>query len=243
MPSSSAARAGAVLAGLAVCALAMAAIARETSVVERLQIVYVPAAALRQQPVLARTTFLPWQMLVCPPESAHCGYGGTDTSEEAYNNPDPLAIINEHCTAENRSDCWACCRCAICVCAHARARDSEGGIDRRRESACTNALDACTRAVCQMGLPLPGAHELRPGLAGNMASRGGHSGRPHARAESLAGISPPLFGQMWREEGARRVPAAGQKVTPCAACNAQDYPPSKKKQLLVSPQLLWAPAR
>jgi hypothetical protein len=34
-----------------------------------------------------------------------CRYGGADTSEEAYNNPDPLAIINEQCREKNR---WHC---------------------------------------------------------------------------------------------------------------------------------------
>ena len=32
-------------------------------------------------------------MLVCDPEDAHCGYGGVDTSPEAYADPSPLAII------------------------------------------------------------------------------------------------------------------------------------------------------
>ena len=65
---------------------------------EALQIMYLKEPALSQQ----RVAFLPPYMLVCPPDSAHCGYGGVDTSEEAYDNPSPLAIINEHCTAENR---------------------------------------------------------------------------------------------------------------------------------------------
>jgi hypothetical protein len=65
---------------------------------EALQIMYLKEPSLAQR----RVAFLPLHMLVCPPDSAHCGYGGVDTSEEAYNNPSPLAIINEHCTAENR---------------------------------------------------------------------------------------------------------------------------------------------
>lgn len=93
------ARAGAagVAAGIAAAAL-LVIVSQRYSLghsQERLQVMYIKEFSLADQP--------PLQMLVCPPESAHCGYGGVDTSEEAYNNPDPLAIINEHCTAENRS--------------------------------------------------------------------------------------------------------------------------------------------
>lgn len=71
---------------------------------ERLEVMYMPQTSLSE----ARFAYVPMQMLVCPSDGSggpHCGYGGVDTSPEAYSNPDPTAIINEHCTAENRWDC------------------------------------------------------------------------------------------------------------------------------------------
>mmetsp|Transcript_39320 Transcript_39320/g.123948 ORF Transcript_39320/g.123948 Transcript_39320/m.123948 type:complete len:100 (+) Transcript_39320:293-592(+) len=44
-------------------------------------------------------------MLVCPPDDPHCGYGGVDTSPEAYADPSPLAIIGEQCQEEHRWNC------------------------------------------------------------------------------------------------------------------------------------------
>ena len=79
---------------LAVCALLLISTSPRSSVAERLQVVY-----RRNSDVLAE---FPLQMLVCDPDAPHCGYGGVDTSQEAYDNPNPLAIINEQCTAENR---------------------------------------------------------------------------------------------------------------------------------------------
>jgi len=81
--------------------------------VERLQrIIYVSALqqnnedanweAMQKNP---RISLLPFEMLVCPPDSSHCGYGGVDTSQEAYNDPSPLAIIGEQCTKKNRWEC------------------------------------------------------------------------------------------------------------------------------------------
>ena len=63
------------------------------------------AKSLRQQTkqMSPGMVMVPLQMLVCDPDSPHCGYGGVDTSEEAYNDASPLAIINEKCTKEHRS--------------------------------------------------------------------------------------------------------------------------------------------
>jgi len=73
-----------------------------------MQIIYVPQSALQQQResfysgLRAQRQMMPLQMLVCDPDSPHCGYGGVDTSAEAYANASPLAIINEQCTKEHR---------------------------------------------------------------------------------------------------------------------------------------------
>lgn len=163
------AKAAAVLAALACCALATLAVTSRTShAVEQMQVVYKSAPMLRMQvekygasgcdyefdeatmrggwtcppteelppyvqPPLSNTYFnargtrplrqqmrqqmssemvmVPLQMLVCDPDSPHCGYGGVDTSKEAYNDASPLAIINEKCTKEHRS------HTAVAVCA------------------------------------------------------------------------------------------------------------------------------
>mmetsp|Transcript_53873 Transcript_53873/g.127313 ORF Transcript_53873/g.127313 Transcript_53873/m.127313 type:complete len:174 (+) Transcript_53873:3-524(+) len=59
------------------------------------------------QPMLNQGAVLvPLTMLTCPPDDPHCGYGGVDTSDEAYNDPiNPLRIIGEECKEENRWDC------------------------------------------------------------------------------------------------------------------------------------------
>jgi len=107
------------LAALACCALVLLVVSSSqgSRALERVQVVYLPQSALRQQSYLgqqqralpqmqmAQMEFLPLQMLVCDPDSPHCGYGGVDTSEEAYANASPLAIINEQCTKEHSWDC------------------------------------------------------------------------------------------------------------------------------------------
>ena len=58
-----------------------------------------PGAAVRARALaLKRYAGLGMPMLFCPRDGSggsHCGYGGVDTSEEAYADPDPLAIIGE----------------------------------------------------------------------------------------------------------------------------------------------------
>jgi hypothetical protein len=74
-------------------------------------VMYVPLATLQQRAQenyfadSQQMSLVPLSMLFCPRDGSggpHCGYGGVDTSEEAYADPDPLAIIGEGCTKENR---------------------------------------------------------------------------------------------------------------------------------------------